>query len=87
MKQHPEPGYHMMGGGTGIRGDDLVSRGYCYLREEWVWADDCASCSDFEREEEQSGDQENRYRHVHADSEEKGGEERDPGLRGEGKED
>jgi hypothetical protein len=69
MRQHPEPGYHTMGGGAGIRGDGPELKGYCHLRKEWVRADDCASCSDFEREEEQSGDQEDRCRHMHADSE------------------
>ena len=69
-RQYPEPGYHMMGSGTGIRGEGPESRGFCNLREEWVWADDCASCSDFEREEERSGDQEDRCRHIHSDDEE-----------------
>ena len=73
-RQHPEPGYHMMGGGAGIRGGGPEVKGYCHLREEWVWEDDCASCPDFEREEEQSGNEEGRCRHLHAEpaEEEKG---------------
>ena len=71
-----------MGGGTGILGGGPEMKGYCHLREEWVRADDCASCSDFEREEEQSGDQEDRCRHMHADSAEDEKGDVGPGTQG-----
>jgi hypothetical protein len=67
-RQHAEPGYHMMGGGSGVRGGGPELQGYCHLREEWVCADDCASCSDFEREEERTGDEEDHCRHLRANS-------------------
>jgi len=81
-REHAQPTYHMMGGGTGVRGDGPETRGYCYLREEWVRADDCASCSAFEVEEEQSGDQEDRCRHMHAESEEEEKRDAEPGAQG-----
>jgi len=48
-RQYPEHQYHVMGGsGAGIRNLGNDPDRYCGFREEWVSAEDCASCGDFE---------------------------------------
>ena len=78
MRQHAEPGYHMMGGRVGIRGGGPEMKGYCRLREKWVWEDDCASCPDFEEPEETTeGAARERCRHSSSESEEEDRQDRD----------
>jgi len=75
-RQDPEPYYHMMGHGAGIRNTGPTARPsydpgfdqYCQKHLKWVLARKCPSCPDFEREDQSSSGQENgQCRHAYFD--------------------
>jgi len=75
-RQHPEPYYHMMGHGAGIRNTGPTARRscdagldqYCQKHLRWVLARKCPLCPDFEREEQSSSGQDNDHcRHAYFD--------------------
>jgi len=60
-RERGRPIYYVMGGGAGIHGDSPALKGYCHLRKQWVWEDDCAQCSDYEASSQGSGGADGDY--------------------------
>jgi len=74
--RHSAPYHHMMGHGAGIRNLSGEPDRYCYLHQTWVSADDCASCKDYERPDDEAACACRHSRH--------NGEEADDGTSGPG---
>ena len=64
LRQYPESVHRMTGQNTGIRGLGSELAWYCNMHRNWVAADECDSCSDFERADHTTEDEdEERCRH------------------------